>query len=260
MSFFDRALPLEEPPVRVAREDPELFYGLPRSAQREAELQAIAPALGLDPGPWDATLPGVEDPRDHVGLLVVEGLMLRTTRLGRHKHAEVIGPGDLIRPWERHEEASQPYETLWTVVEPVRIAVLDPAFLTWACRWPPIMAAIVGRATRRSQSLALQLAITDTRRIDERLMLLFWHFADRWGQVRPDGVLVPLRVTHDVLAELAGAQRPTVTTALQRLIGSGRIKRLPDKTWVLTPSATRLPRETRATDHDRRPVRRVRIR
>ena len=250
MSFFDRALPLEEPPVRVAREDPELFYGLHRGAQREAQLQAVAPALRLDPGAWDGTVPGVEDPTDHVGLLVLEGLMLRTTRLGRQKHSEVIGPGDLIRPWERLDEASNPYETSWTVIESARIAVLNPAFLKWACRWPLVMAAIVGRAMRRSQSLALQLAITDTRRIDERLMLLFWHLADRWGRVRPDGVLVPLRVTHDVLAELVGAQRPTVTTALQKLVAAGQLKRLPDKTWVLTPAANRAPLEIGAATPD----------
>ena len=245
MSFFERALPLEEPPVRVAREDPELFYGLDRGALREAQLQAVAPALRLDPGSWDARLPGVEDPRDHVGLLVIDGLLIRTTCLGRQAHSEVIGPGDLIRPWEDHGEPSTPYGTTWTVVESTRIAVLDPAFLKWACRRPLVMASIVGRSMRRSQSLSLQLAITDTRRIDERLMLLFWHLADRWGRVRPDGVLVPLRVTHDVLAELVGAQRPTVTSALQRLVRGGRIKRLPDKTWVLTPSETTSPRTVR---------------
>ena len=238
MSFFDRMLPLEEPPVSVAREDPELFYGLDASAHREARSRAVAPALRLDPGPWDATLSGVGDAAGHMGLLVIEGLLIRTTRLQRQAHSEVIGPGDLIRPWERHDESSTRYVTSWTVVESARIAVLDPAFSRWACRWPTVIGAIVGRAMRRSQSLALQLAITDTRRIDERLMLLFWHLADRWGRVRPDGVLVPLRVTHDVLAELVGAQRPTVTTALQRLVREGRLKRLPDRTWVLTSSAT----------------------
>ncbi len=99
------------------------------------------------------------------------------------------------------------------------------------------MSALVGRLLRRSKSLALQLAITDTCRVDDRLLLLFRHLADRWGRVRPDGVLVPLRVTHDTLAQLAGAQRPTVTSALTRLTHAGRLKRLPDRTWLLTPSA-----------------------
>ena len=237
MTFFDRALPLEEPPARLAREDPDLFQALDRGALREAHLQAVTPALRLDPGLWDARVPGVENPGDHIGLLVIEGLMIRTTCVKTQPHSEVIGPGDLIRPWEDLGEPSTPCQTSWRVVDSTRLAVLDPRFLKWACRWPLVMAAIVGRAMRRSESLAMQLAITDTRRIDERLMLLFWHLADRWGRVRPDGVLVPLRVTHDVLAELVGAQRPTVTSALQRLVRAGQIKRLSDKTWVLTPLA-----------------------
>ena len=64
-------------------------------------------------------------------------------------------------------------------------------------------------------------------------MLLFWHLADRWGRVRPDGIVVPLPVTHDVIAQVVGAQRPTVTGALQRLALSGKLRRRPDRTWLL---------------------------
>lgn len=241
MNFFERVLPLEEPPVRVAQEDPELFEGLDPRGRREAQLQAVAPALRLDPGPWDGSIPGVADPSDHIGLLVVDGLLIRTFALGRQTRSEVIGPGDLIRSWEHDDQSSTPVETRWTVLESARVAVLNRAFLDTACRWPLVMAAIVGRADRRAQALAVQLTITDVRRVDERVMLLLWHLADRWGRVRPDGVVVPLRVTHDVLAELVGAQRPTVTSALQKLVRAGRLKRLPDRTWVLTPTTDRAP-------------------
>jgi CRP-like cAMP-binding protein len=65
-------------------------------------------------------------------------------------------------------------------------------------------------------------------------MLFFWHLADRWGTVNADGVTVPLPVTHDVLAQLVCAQRPTVTTALRRLNEAGFLRRRADKTWLLT--------------------------
>ena len=67
------------------------------------------------------------------------------------------------------ESSSTPVETRWTVAESARIAVLDPTFLEWSCQWPAIMSALVGRLLRRSTSLALQLAITDGRRVDDRL-------------------------------------------------------------------------------------------
>ena len=235
MSFFDRALPLEEPPVRLWSEDPGLFDGLDIQAQREAQAQAVAPALRVDPGPWSGRLDGVSDPSGHLGLLVVEGMLIRTVVVGGQSHSEVITHGDVIRPWEHDDDSSTPFRATWTAVESTRLAILDPAFLTWSCRWPALVSALMGRAIRRSRSLALQLTITDVRRVDERLMLLFWHLADRCGRVRPDGVLLPLRVTHETLAELVGAQRPTVTTALQKLIRAGQVKRLPDRTWLLTP-------------------------
>ena len=71
------------------------------------------------------------------------------------------------------------------------------------------------------------------RRVDDRLLSLFWHCADRWGIAGPAGVEVPLRATHDVLAQLVCAQRPTVTAALRRLQDDGHVRRRPDRTWLL---------------------------
>jgi CRP-like cAMP-binding protein len=107
------------------------------------------------------------------------------------------------------------------------------------------MSAILERSVRRSHWLSLQLAITDLRRVDDRLMLFFWHLADRWGRMGPDGVTVPLPVTHDVLAQLVCAQRPTVTSALKRLSDRGQIRRRSDKTWLLAPEPPTVPARVR---------------
>jgi CRP-like cAMP-binding protein len=107
----------------------------------------------------------------------------------------------------------------------------------FAARWPQLMLALVSRTVRRSHWLALQMAINDLRRVDDRLLLFLWHLADRWGRVRPDGVHVPVPVTHDVLAQLVCAQRPTVTSAVRRLSDAGLITRRPDRTWLLAPDS-----------------------
>jgi DNA-binding IclR family transcriptional regulator len=49
--------------------------------------------------------------------------------------------------------------------------------------------------------------------------------ADRFGVVVPGAVRVDLTLTHSILARLVGARRPTVTTALQRLIQLGYLRR-----------------------------------
>jgi len=240
--FLHRAFAAPSAPLRLFDEDPDLFSGLDARAAAEARARACAPGADLDVGPWSGTLEADEDPASGLGYLIVDGLLLRSVVLGNKVRSEVMGAGDVIRPWEDDGAvASVPSTARWDVLEPTRLAILDARFLGTACRWPPLLSAIVGRAVRRSRWLALQLAIADIRRVDERLLVMFWHFADRWGRVRRDGILVPLPVTHDVLAQLVAAQRPTVTAALQKLARSGKVSRRPDRTWLLAPQPPELP-------------------
>jgi DNA-binding transcriptional ArsR family regulator len=60
-----------------------------------------------------------------------------------------------------------------------------------------------------------------------------WHFADRWGSVRPDGVALRLNVTHAMLASIVAAERPTVTLALGALRERGLVEREKDRAWLL---------------------------
>lgn len=66
-----------------------------------------------------------------------------------------------------------------------------------------------------------------------QLHMLFWELADRWGTVRGDGVHVPLRLTHAVLADLVAARRPTVTKALGELAGRSAVA-WTGADWLLT--------------------------
>jgi CRP/FNR family transcriptional regulator, cyclic AMP receptor protein len=47
------------------------------------------------------------------------------------------------------------------------------------------------------------------------------------------GAHVPLRLSHEVLAEIVGARRPSVSVALGRLRKRGAVVRLPDRSWLL---------------------------
>jgi hypothetical protein len=81
--------------------------------------------------------------------------------------------------------------------------------------------------------LALNLAISNQGRIEDRLLLLFWHLAQRWGRVSPGGVRLNLPLTHQTLAKLVGAQRPTVTVALGVLRERGLLFRGEERSWLL---------------------------
>jgi len=61
----------------------------------------------------------------------------------------------------------------------------------------------------------------------------FWHLAERWGRVGRDGVTITLPLTHELLAKLVGAARPSVTTALGDLAARGLLTRDQDS-WRLS--------------------------
>jgi CRP-like cAMP-binding protein len=72
--------------------------------------------------------------------------------------------------------------------------------------------------------------------VDVRVLAYLWHLADRFGVVLPGAVRLDIPLTHAVLARLVGARRPTVTTALQRLIQLGYLRR-EGRAFVLIGSA-----------------------
>jgi CRP/FNR family cyclic AMP-dependent transcriptional regulator len=66
--------------------------------------------------------------------------------------------------------------------------------------------------------------------------MLFWHLSARWGHVTSDGTVLPLPVTHALLAEMIGSRRPTVTKALAQLADQGLVTQLRGG-WLLTGAA-----------------------
>jgi CRP/FNR family transcriptional regulator, cyclic AMP receptor protein len=235
MAFFEAAYAASERPVRLIDADPDLFEGLNGSIAQRASENLTVSVLRLPAGPWRVPT----DARDErLGLLVLDGLLVRSVALCGQRRAELIGPGDLIRPWDPGDDelASVRFDVAWEVLQPARLAELDEAFVRSACGLPQVLSELVARTVRRSQRMALQLAIADVRRIEERLVMLFGHLGDRWGRVTRDGIHVPVRLTHDLIAQLIGAQRPTVTTGLGELQRQGRLIKRPDRTWLLPAS------------------------
>lgn len=184
----------------------------------------------LPQGEWR---PGPEH-AEGIGLLIIDGLLMRDVTLADTIATEIVGRGDVLRPSEHDgADAPVPFDIEWRVLQPTTIALLDRSFGTALARWPEVVEAIVASAVRRSLSLALHLAVLHLRRVDARLLVMLWHMADRWGKVTPDGVIVPLKLSHRMLGQLVGAQRPSVTTALRDLVRDGSVTRRGDGTWLL---------------------------
>jgi CRP-like cAMP-binding protein len=189
-----------------------------------------AAALKLKRGPWD---PSTAEPPGHLGFLVLEGLLGRRVVVPeRGRSLELLGEGDLFRPWQ--EDAPSFSQVGWTVIEPTWIAALDRTFVSQASNLPELLETLTERALRRSRRIAVSAAIANTVGVEERLLLLLWQLTELWGRKAQGGAVLPYRLSHQTLADLVGARRPTVTLALRGLTERQLLRRGPAGEWILS--------------------------
>jgi CRP/FNR family transcriptional regulator, cyclic AMP receptor protein len=234
MRFHSPAMAVREKTICLLDALPEVVSMLDPDDVERARAELTAPLIEHGTGEWIEPAPEVFDPLA-MGLFVMEGLMARHVRLGETTTAELIGRGDVLRPpdLDGGAEVKFPAGIGFTVLEPTRLALLDRDVTAAVCNWQPVVTSIVTSAVRRSFGLAELLALSHLRRVDARLIVLFWQLAYRFGRVSPEGVTVPLKLTHETLGRVVGAQRPSVTTALNQLEAAGRVTRRPVGGWLL---------------------------
>jgi CRP/FNR family transcriptional regulator, cyclic AMP receptor protein len=219
--------------VIVLVQDPDLAAAVPPDRVAAATRSSVARVVTVRRGRWDAS-DVVADVRGGHGFLVLSGLLVRRVGIDLRVAAELLGPGDLLRPHEHDgEQATLPFEAGWSVLDTLRLAVLDRNWSARMCGFPEVGVALTGRAMLRSRRLANMFLIASYPHLEDRLRLLLWELADRYGTVGIDGVRVPVPMTHRVLSELAAARRPSVSSALGRLAGDGLVQRV-DGGWLLS--------------------------
>jgi len=213
--------------------DPQLAAELDGD-QRQRASQLMVAAMDVPAGHWD-------EPRDSspFGVLVVSGFLLRTVRIGERATAQLFGPGDTMQSWPS-EDLPSPVEVSVTssVVAPATLVCLHDRAIGLIGLWPSMLRRLAGRSGSVAGRVSLQVATARVPRLEERLLLLFWGLAERWGAMTPDGMLLPVRLTHEAIAALTAASRPPVSAALSQLSRDGLLSRRRDG-WLLTASGER---------------------
>ena len=220
-------------PISITDADPDLGDLVPDEDRERARRETLTRVRRLSPGVWDVV--AAEEPdAHHRGFLIADGLISREVDVLGRRCVELLGAGDVIRPWSWDDEGSHvKAEVGWVVLEPARLAVLDHRLVVRMTPWPQLGLELFNRGTRRAHALAVSLAIAHHQRVDDRLLLTLWHVAERWGRVIPNGIAVPLPLSHQRLADLVGAHRPAVTSAMGALQRRGALSRREDRTWIL---------------------------
>jgi CRP/FNR family transcriptional regulator, cyclic AMP receptor protein len=221
--------------------DPDLGQLLEGDRLAAARRELRVGIHTLEAGPWEVDKLSGASP-EHIGLLVVDGVLAREVLVSDTVSTELLGPGDVVRPWRLVDgESLLRHSVRWNVLSRSRIALLDRRFAAQLGTFPEINAAIIDRVNERALRLAVTQAISQLNRVDRRLLALFWHLAERWGRMTKDGVALPMTLSHRMLGQLIGARRPTVSTALGELAGEGELVRRNDGTWLLTGAPVGVP-------------------
>jgi CRP-like cAMP-binding protein len=176
-----------------------------------------------------------------IGCIVVSGLITRDVHLGERICTHLHGPRDFIS-LNALDLASLPFDVHLGALSDAEVAVLDDRLLAAGQRWPRIVGRLFDMATGQLGRQSADQAISQLPRVEDRLLALFWHLADRWGVRQRDGVAVGLPLTHEALGRLIGARRPTVSLGLRQLAEEGALRR-DGELWVLSVESIGVVRE-----------------
>lgn len=224
---------LELDPVRLLDAAPWLSEEMAEGESKLASSRIVVRRLSVPPGPWTW-----DPPYPKIGYLVLGGLLARglhingSTALG----LDLVGERDLMQPWNfAPESRSIPVEIDWTVLAPLELAVLDDAFEDAIRLWPTLALNLMRTLSERVWSASSLLAARHIGRLDGRILATLWMLADRWGRVGVEGVTIVLpQLTHEMLARVVAARRPSVTTSLGKLRRLGLVEQRSGGIWVLT--------------------------
>ncbi len=172
--------------------------------------------------------------------LVESGVLRLTLQIGEgpERTVDLVGPGEL--GGEEGIVPGTPRRTGARAHGPTRLTVLEGDEVNQALR----TAIRTFQAFLQAREEALALArIPGTPRpaggAGSRLAAVLLHLSSRFG--RKEGseegsaVRIGVRLTHQVLADLSGSHRSTVTTLLNEWIYDGVLERREGELWVLRP-------------------------
>src|SRR5579862_6725559 len=163
------------PVCHILRADAELAEAIPPERRQEALESCTAREVRIAAGDG---LSEVSPLSNGLGILVLSGLLVRRVGIEGRFGAELLGEGDLLRPWQDESDThTLPLQTGWTVANSTRLAWLDEDFIRHLSKYPELAITLVARAMQRSRHLAVNMAIVHQARVDVRLHMLFWHLA-----------------------------------------------------------------------------------
>jgi CRP/FNR family transcriptional regulator, cyclic AMP receptor protein len=217
--------------VQLLEIEPELARFM-TEADRTTVGEIEAPVVTVTAGELDLT--ELLSAHRSFAAIVLDGMLVRRIVVGESATLRLLGPGDLVG-MPTSQASMLIAGSGMRVAAPTRLALLGRDVLLAAHRAPRLVAGLQARSTEQSDRVALQLAICQLPRVEDRVLSMLWLLAESWGHVTAQGTALRLRLTHETIGGLVGARRSTVTLALGQLADDGAIARHEEGWMLLKP-------------------------
>ena len=214
--------------------DPEVLKKAPLFAGLDNEAaSALSDAMGTIRLSKGEVLFHEGDAEDRLYVVITGKVKLgRSGSAGRENLLAILGPGQMFGELSLFDPG--PRSTTATAVTACEIRTLEHDELTgWLTGRPEVARGLLGQLAarlRRANDVVADLVFSD---VPGRVAKALLDLADRFGRTADDGVHVHHDLTQEELAQLVGASRETVNTALADFAARGWIRLEPRSVTIL---------------------------
>ncbi|MBK5257622.1 MAG: Crp/Fnr family transcriptional regulator [Vicinamibacteria bacterium] len=134
---------------------------------------------------------------------------------GKELILEILGPGDPLGAIAAYE--ARPYPASAIALEPATcLAAKRAPFMALLETCPSLVRGMLGGFSLRVVELAKRLGEITGSRVEARFAQIFLKLGDRLGQPRGSGIFIPLALSRQDLADLAGTTMETSIRIMSR--------------------------------------------
>ncbi len=165
------------------------------------------------------------DPADSMWLVKAGSVKLwKTTEDGRVLTLDIRKAGDLLGENVLMEDGGE-YPVAATCLEPTVTCGIDRGtFESLVTRYPSVGLVVIRNLSRRIDLLSGKLGALSEVNLEDRLYEVLANVARDVGTPAPGGWTIAFPLTHEEIGFLVGAHRVSVTRALAKLRGTGRVR------------------------------------
>ncbi|MGB0909106.1 MAG: Crp/Fnr family transcriptional regulator [Nitrospirales bacterium] len=151
--------------------------------------------------------------------------LCRISPQGKSLTVALLEPGEIFGEIEAldNRPTASVAESL-NALEPVTVCEIEHKdYVRYLHQFPEIAIKVLMLVGARARQMEARMEDLAFKSVSSRLANLFIELSEKYGQESPDGFRISVRLTHQNLADLVGANRETVTSFLSEFRREGLI-------------------------------------